>query len=117
MLVEGFYQRNDKMFVISRMSCNQQQLTRNPDLNGFGLECLLRNFRKECRRSKGDRGCAIPSEQQLAKYTLATVAELPIAENIFGINVIGTIAISRQACLGLDAMLHWDTASGVLGTK
>ncbi|CAM1503041.1 Fc.00g078170.m01.CDS01 [Cosmosporella sp. VM-42] len=84
-------------------------------LSNNDIYCIAINFRKECRRNSSDSFCRENTLSELVTYALATLGELVVAQRLFGIRIAVTVAISSNACQGLDAMQNLESAAGTLG--
>ncbi|CAI6090338.1 unnamed protein product [Clonostachys chloroleuca] len=60
----------------------------------IGISCIAMDYQKECRH-KGRR-CAPFTDDEVLVHGLASVAEISIAQRLYGINIASTIAISHS---------------------
>uniref|UniRef100_A0A0B7JPU8 Uncharacterized protein n=1 Tax=Bionectria ochroleuca TaxID=29856 RepID=A0A0B7JPU8_BIOOC len=69
-------------------------MPRKEDFASIGISCIAMDYRKECRR-KGGR-CAPFTDDEVLVHGLATVAEITIAQRLYGIKIASAIAISHS---------------------
>ncbi|SCO34140.1 uncharacterized protein FFNC_03656 [Fusarium fujikuroi] len=81
-----------------------------------GIKCIVMNFRKECRRDRQDACCPGLTEDELICCGIATMAEVHIALNVFGIQIKATIAISASSCAGITPLEQDLDFAPLLGT-
>ncbi|KAF5719023.1 hypothetical protein FMUND_4928 [Fusarium mundagurra] len=80
-----------------------------------GILCVAMDFRKECRCSVDDRRCLGLTSAEFNVCGLATIGELYIAYNVYGIRIMATVAISSNACSGMRSLQRVAETSHVMG--
>ncbi|KAF5605747.1 uncharacterized protein FSUBG_6350 [Fusarium subglutinans] len=80
-----------------------------------GIHCIAMDFRKECRRSVGDNRCPALTSAEFNVCGLATMGELYIAHNVYGIRILATVAISANACNGIRSLQRIAGISHLMG--
>ena len=79
------------------------------------IQCLAMDFRKECRRDSKDCRCPAFNKDELIVCGVATVGELHVARNVYGIKVMATVAISSNACRGISGVEKLQDTRPLLG--
>lgn len=91
------------------------ELTPSLDLSKFGIDCIAMDFRKECRRRPKRNRCAFYNDTEKTICGLASVAELLVARNVFGINLSSTVTFSSGVGSNIDIINTWDSEQDLLG--
>ncbi|KAF4414834.1 hypothetical protein FACUT_13919 [Fusarium acutatum] len=80
-----------------------------------GIGCIAMDFRKECRRNVEDNHCPLLNDNEIITCGIATMAEVHVARNVFGIHIAATIAISASTCFAVECLERDSSFAQMLG--
>ncbi|KAK5996506.1 hypothetical protein PT974_01841 [Cladobotryum mycophilum] len=90
----------------------EQEFSGTEGLGSNGVAAFEMDFRKQCRRASGNSHCAqVHDQNEQHILVLASIVELLIAKNVFGVRVTSTVGFTRAVAgngIALDAINTWD---------